>query len=147
VGILMQSIVYRTLLCTTLVVSSLILSNANAKIIVVANTDDAIQLTRQEVKALFMGGAVSHNLKAVALKPKHKSRMQFNASVIGLTESRVQSYWAQMRFSGKSKPPQELESEQAVLEYLQNHKGAASYIDESMVDNLPSELKVIYQVE
>ncbi|MDT0584052.1 MULTISPECIES: hypothetical protein [Alteromonadaceae] len=142
----MMGFVRKSLLYSSIIASSLICSTVNAKVIVVANTDEVIKLTRQEVKALFMGGAVSYNLKAVALKPKHKSRMQFNASVLGLTESRVQSYWAQMRFSGKSKPPQELESEQAVLEYLQNNQGAAAYLDESKADKLPDGLRVIYSV-
>ena len=142
----MIALVRKSLLCSSIIASSLICSSVNAKVIVVANTDDVIKLTRQEVKALFMGGAVSYDLKAVALKPKHQSRMQFNASVLGLTESRVQSYWAQMRFSGKSKPPQELESEQAVLDYLQNNQGAAAYLDESKADKLPDGLKVIYSV-
>jgi hypothetical protein len=146
VGVLMMGFVRKSLLYSSIIASSLICSTVNAKVIVVANTDEVIKLTRQEVKALFMGGAVSYNLKAVALKPKHKSRMQFNASVLGLTESRVQSYWAQMRFSGKSKPPQELESEQAVLEYLQNNQGAAAYLDESKADKLPDGLRVIYSV-
>lgn len=121
--------------------------DVHAKVIVVASTNDPIKLTRQEVKALFMGGAVSYELKAVSLKPKHMSRVQFNANVFGLTESRIQSYWAQMRFSGKGKPPQELESEEAVLRYLKNNQGAASYLDESNADNLPSGLKIIYRVE
>ncbi len=142
----MMSFVRKFLLCSSIIASSLLCSSANAKVIVVANTDDVIKLTRQEVKALFMGGAVSFDLKAVGLKPKHQSRLQFNASVLGLTESRVQSYWAQMRFSGKSKPPQELETEQAVLDYLQNNQGAVAYLDESKADTLPDGLKVIYSV-
>ena len=77
---------------------------ANDALIIVANTSDAsIQLTRQQVRNLFMGGALSYDLNAVALPPENHTRVLFNTKVVGLTESRIQSYWAQMRFTGRKK--------------------------------------------
>lgn len=72
------------------------------RVLVVANTDDSdLQLTRLEVRNLFMGGDSS--LNAIALTPDNMTRVLFNTKVIGLTESRIQAYWAQMRFSGRKR--------------------------------------------
>jgi hypothetical protein len=117
---------------------------ANA-IIVVANTPDtSITLSRQEIRNLFMGGALSYDLRAIALPPENQTRVLFNTKVVGLTESRIQSYWAQMRFSGRKTPPTELRSESLVIEYLLNHPGTVAYLSEDA--EIPVGLTVIFKV-
>ena len=118
--------------------------SANA-IIVVANTPDtSITLSRQEIRNLFMGGALSYDLRAIALPPENQTRVLFNTKVVGLTESRIQSYWAQMRFSGRKTPPTELSSETLVIEYLLNHPGTVAYLSEDA--EIPVGLTVIFKV-
>ncbi len=118
---------------------------ANDAITVVANTQDrSILLNRQEVRNLFMGGAQHYGLNAIALPPENQTRILFNTKVIGLTESRIQSYWAQMRFTGRKKAPKELNSERVMLEFLKNNEGAVGYLPESVP--LPEELTIIYTV-
>ena len=116
-------------------------------IVVVANTQHtSIKLSRQEIRNLFMGGALSslsYDLRAIALPPENQTRVKFNTKVIGLTESRIQSYWAQMRFSGRKKPPTELSNETLVIEYLQNNPGSVAYLP---VDTeIPIGLTVLFQ--
>lgn len=96
---------------------------------VVANIQgSSIQLSRQQVRNLFMGGTLPYDLTAIALPPQNQTRVLFNTKVVGLTESRIQSYWAQMRFSGRKTPPTELSSETLVMKYLQNHPGTIAYL-------------------
>ena len=116
---------------------------AGDSINVVANTaGEQIKLNKQEVRNLFMGGVLTHNLRAIVLPPKHEVRVLFNTKVIGLTESRIQSYWAQMRFSGKKKPPKEVSDEQNIIFYLLNNEGAIGYLPADFV--IPEELTVVY---
>ena len=118
--------------------------SANA-IIVVANIQDtSITLSRQEIRNLFMGGALSYDLRAIALPPENQTRVLFNTKVVGLTESRIQSYWAQMRFSGRKTPPTELASETLVIEYLQKHPGTIGYLPADV--EIPDGLTVLFQV-
>ena len=114
----------------------------NASLLVVGNVNPPIKLSKSEVKAIFMGGANSHDLKGVALTPENKARKQFNAKIIGMTESRIQSYWAQMRFSGRLTPPKEVESAEQMLDYLRANEGSVGYLSEST--QLPEGLKVVY---
>ena len=118
---------------------------ASDSIVIVANTQDtSIELTRQEIRNLFMGGVVSHDLEAIALPPENQTRVLFNTKVVGLTESRIQSYWAQMRFSGRKKPPTELSSEKIVIEYLKSHPGTVSYLQSDT--KIPVELTIIFKI-
>ncbi|MDU0353507.1 hypothetical protein RS130_05810 [Paraglaciecola aquimarina] len=112
-------------------------------IMVIANTQNAdIQLTRQQVRNLFMGGVLSYDFVPIALPTDNQARVLFNTKVVGLTESRIQSYWAQMRFTGRKKPPLELQNERLVIEYVMNNQGAVCYLPADVP--LPEGLTVLY---
>ncbi len=113
------------------------------KLVAHLSKDMQLTLNRQEARSLFMGGARSYNLKVVALPPEHPTRVIFNTKVIGLTESRIQSYWAQMRFSGRKKPPVKLADETKLLDYLQATPNAVGYV--SADTSIPEGLKVIFR--
>ncbi len=116
---------------------------ANDAITVVANTQDrSILLNRQEVRHLFMGGAQHYGLHVIALPPENQTRVLFNTKVIGLTESRIQSYWAQMRFTGRKKAPKEVDTERLVIQYIKDNEGSVGYLPAGV--SLPDELTVIY---
>ncbi|MEH6713732.1 MAG: hypothetical protein V7733_21220 [Paraglaciecola polaris] len=117
--------------------------NTAEAIVVIANTPDkSIQLNRQQVRNLFMGGVIPYDLEAIALPSENQTRVLFNTKVIGLTESRIQSYWAQMRFTGRKRAPKEADSENLLLEYLKNNEGSVGYLPEGM--SIPEKLTVIY---
>lgn len=112
------------------------------RVLVVANTDDSdLKLTRLEVRNLFMGGDSS--LNAIALTPDNLTRVLFNTKVIGLTESRIQAYWAQMRFSGRKRPPMEFRSEAEALKYVLANEGTVAYFPQDML--IPEGLAILYR--
>jgi len=115
----------------------------NASLLVVANIDKPISLSKSEVKAIFIGGATSYNLTAVGLTAENKTRALFNARIIGMTESRIQSYWAQMRFSGRQKPPREFDSEEQLIDYLVEHEGTVSYVSSDV--KLKAGIVILYR--
>jgi hypothetical protein len=121
--------------------------NCYAKdLIVVANIIDSnLNIEKRQVRDIFMGSNSQFFLKPVALQPNNEARSIFNTKIVGLTESRIQSYWAQMRFSGRSKPPQEFDSIDSLLTYLKDHKDTVAYLP---VDTeLPDGLVIIYKTE
>ncbi|MFC4698862.1 hypothetical protein ACFO4O_01635 [Glaciecola siphonariae] len=118
---------------------------ARESVLVVANVDDELSLSKQEVRNLFMGGTVDYDLTAIELPPENEVRILFNTKVVGLTEARIQSYWAQMRFAGRKKPPQQLDSVESVVSFLRDNKGAIAYVPAGT--DVPPDLKVVYQVE
>ena len=43
----------------------------------------------------------------------------------------ISSYWAQRIFSGRDVPPPELDSDEAVIEYVLKNRGAVGYVSPS----------------
>lgn len=132
-------------LIATLVLSSLStsLSYANEGLIIVAHTSEQkLSLTKAQVKNLFMGGAIKYELEPLSLPPDHLTRVLFNTKIVGLTESRIQSYWAQMRFSGRKIEPKQIENEKLIIEYLQSNEGSIAYLPAG--SRLPDGLTIVY---
>lgn len=117
-----------------------------AEIIVVANTDsEHLSLEKRQVRDIFMKNNSHILLDPVVLAPNIDARFLFNTKIVGLTESRIQSYWAQMRFTGRKKPPKEFVSLQAMLEYVQSNKNTVAYLPGNMP--VPLGLTVVYQAD
>ena len=117
-----------------------------AGVLIVANTAERdLKLTRIEVRNLFMGEASNLALNAIALPPDNLTRVLFNTKVVGLTESRIQAYWAQMRFSGRKQPPREFQNEAKALEYVLANEGAVGYFSQDTP--LPEGLVILYRTD
>ena len=114
------------------------------KIIVVTSASNVGLLSKQQIKRIYMDGG-SYNLKPINLSQGNKTRIIFNSKVIGLTEPRINSYWVQMKFSGKSEPPLELDNTDAVINQLKKDPRAIAYFPQEI--EIPSTLQVIYTLE
>lgn len=113
-------------------------------VVVVANIDNKdIRLDKRAVRNLFMGNAIEVTLEPITLPPQTLTRAVFNTKVIGLTESRIQSYWSQMRFSGRSTPPKEMPDIDVLLAYVATHKGTVAFFPADVP--IPDHLTVVYQ--
>ena len=113
------------------------------RVLVVANVADRdLQLSQREVRSLFMGRGNNPALNVIFLSPDNLTRILFNTRVMGLAESRIQAYWAQMRFSGRKRPPREFEDEAAALRYVLANEGAVGYFSQDTP--LPEGLVVLY---
>ena len=119
---------------------------AQDNIWVVANvSESSLAFTKADVRTLFMNNSYTQGmgLHPVAMAPGNRLRSIFNAKIITLPESRIQSYWAQMRFSGRMTPPKEFDTLEAMLAYIANNKGAVGYVPAET--ELPEHLTVIYE--
>lgn len=114
-------------------------------IVVSQHTPGGLLLTREQVRNLFMGASLSHNLTPIALPPGNRTRSLFNAKVIGLSESRIQAYWAQLKFTGRGKAPKEVDDESALLEYLKQHPHSVGYLPAATP--LPESMQIIFSLD
>ncbi|WNJ97919.1 hypothetical protein RND59_17520 [Vibrio ruber] len=113
-------------------------------ILVIANAATHLStLTHHEIRQIYMGGTLSRKYQAVTLTVGNPTRILFNTKVIGLTESRIQSYWAQLLFTGRSHPPIELSSVQELLNYIAKTNNAIGYVPAQQA--LPHNIIVVYQ--
>jgi hypothetical protein len=82
------------------------------------------------------------SVRPVDLKAEAEARRHFSKSVLHRSVAAVKSYWQQMIFSGRGVPPPELESDQAVIDYLVKHPGAVGYVSGSASLSKVKELDV-----
>ena len=66
--------------------------------------------------------------RPVDLKADSPTRREFCKSILHRSVAAVKNYWQQMIFSGRGVPPPELESDEAVIEYVTRHRGAVGYV-------------------
>ena len=129
--------------------------SAAAELLIIANIDKDnavnnnksvnVVVNKRDVRDIFMGNNTDLKLIPVALAPNHKARDIFNTKIVGLTESRIQSYWAQMRFSGRKKPPREFNSVAEMLEFVENNHNTVAYVPSNT--EVPEQLTIIYQLD
>ncbi|QPG07202.1 hypothetical protein IT774_11015 [Salinimonas marina] len=136
----------RRLLASLLLFFICNIASGAERVIVVANTEEHdFTLKRTDIRELFMSGSSPFNatLSPVTIAPGAKSRAIFNTLIIGLPESRIQAYWAQMKFSGRLTPPKEVRTVEDMLDYLSGTAGTIGYLPENT--SLPAHLQVVYK--
>jgi hypothetical protein len=67
-------------------------------------------------------------IRPVDLRPDSPVRREFSNRVLKRSVMAVRSYWQQRIFSGRELPPPELESDAAVLRFVQGSPGAIGYV-------------------
>ena len=67
-------------------------------------------------------------IRPVDQRPESSARKSFSDSILKRTVSAVRSYWQQRIFSGRDVPPPELDSDDAVVRYVREHRGAVGYV-------------------
>lgn len=55
-------------------------------------------------------------------------RRRFSESVLLRSVAAIKSYWQQRIFSGRELPPPEVDSDEAVVNYVLKHRGAIGYV-------------------
>jgi len=67
-------------------------------------------------------------IRAVDLRFDAPTRQEFSEQVLQRSPAAVRNYWQQRIFTGRGVPPPELASDEAVLAYVREHRGALGYV-------------------
>jgi hypothetical protein len=70
-------------------------------------------------------------IHAVDQRPDAAVRRKFSQQVLRRSVEAVKTYWQQRIFSGRGVPPPELDSDEAVVRYVESHAGSVGYISGS----------------
>ena len=114
--------------------------SVQAEIAVITNPSvKEIGLSRENVADIYLGKKKTYSDGARA-KPVDQStdsmlREQFYRSVVRMSASEVNRYWAKLEFTGKGKPPKVVSGNEAVKHWVASHPGAIGYIDGKSLDN------------
>jgi hypothetical protein len=135
----------RLFLLTCLLVNCLAThAKSSDHVVVITRQDSSINtISKSQLRNLFMSNLALPDVTPIALSPGEVARSIFNIRVIGLTESRIQAYWAQMRFSGRQQRPETADSINELILMIESSTNTIGYLPEGTP--LPEDIKVIYR--
>lgn len=112
-------------------------------LMVITRTDTPIAvLSKRQIKSVYLGAPTALKLTPIMLESSTLIRQQFNAEVMGLSESRLQSFLAQMRFSGRAVNLVELDDIEQVLKQVIAEPNFIAYVPSDT--KLGSNVKVLF---
>lgn len=132
--------------------SLLLSSSVSAKIYVIVNAKNPVEkLEKSQVIDIYTGRFVSfpgdQTAKPADLNDSHPLKARFYLLTTGLPLSKVSSYWARLKFTGRYTPPAEKDNLQDVIDYVSNNSQGIGYIDSAHADALLNKnVKVVYTV-
>lgn len=105
--------------------------------VIVQNDEDANKLAAEDLSLIYwrkkqywQGGLRIH---PVNLHAEHPLRLNFSKVVLGSLPATQTNYWNGLYFHGTT-PPYSVQSEEAVIRFVANTKGAIGYVDACKVD-------------
>jgi ABC-type phosphate transport system substrate-binding protein len=107
---------------------------ANAEdLIVIANNNVTVSsVTRAELQNIFLGKTVKwpdgKKIKPVVLK-EGGTHEKFLNDLLGKSTAQFDSYWKQVIFTGKGRPPKTADSEEEMVQFVSDTGNAVGYID------------------
>jgi ABC-type phosphate transport system substrate-binding protein len=117
----------------------LVLSNTcYADVSIVVNTANSSAITEKEISRLFLGKlkkfSGGESATPVNAKVGAAARIEFEKKVLKKSASQIKAYWSKRVFSGKGKPPTEVDNDAAVLDFVSANAGAIGYVDAASVN-------------
>lgn len=104
-------------------------------------------LTKAEARLLFLGKNKSLPSHQTAIPLMHVEasplRIRFDRAVMDRDPKQSRAYWAQMIFTGRGKPPRQLNNDNEVKQEVSRNPDAIGYINASAVDNT---VKVVLRI-
>lgn len=135
----------RLIVLLTMVITQLLgLQISRAEVVVIYH-DDFNQLSSTTIQRIYTGRIIEIDgltVTPVNAKPSAPSRAQFLQRFLEQDEEKYTAYWTVRRFIGKGTPPEELNTEAEIIEFVQNNSGAIGYVDSRNIE-IPSAISIL----
>jgi hypothetical protein len=107
---------------------------AFAEVAVIVNPSNANALDTDTIKKIYLGKTKSFdNGNKVNPSTQNGTAIadEFNSKVVGKSSSQLNAYWSKLVFTGKGTPPEKLDTDQAVIDFVAANADSIGYIDSS----------------
>lgn len=130
----------KLLTTSILALALLVISSANADVLVVVNKDNDIDsFSKRQLVDIYMGKNLYLPDGSLAIRldqaPDSETREVFYRQLLGKSVAEVNAYWARLLFTGRASPPHVLSSSKEILAVVRKNKNAIGYVNESDVDD------------
>ena len=109
-----------------------------AEIAVIVNPSNAATVDANTIKKIYLGKNKSFD-NGTKVSPVDQNGTavadEFNDKVVGKSSSQLNAYWSKLVFTGKGTPPEKLDSDQAVIDFVAANSDAIGYIDSAKVSD------------
>ena len=104
---------------------------AQGVVVIVNESSPIASADEAEVKRLYLGK--TKEVSGTKVKPVNQSKAgaasaEFNQKVVGKSDSQLRAYWSKQVFTGKGKPPPEVDSDAEMLEKVASDPDAVGYV-------------------
>lgn len=126
----------------------LLSSPAHAELVLVANPQSGIErLTQDEVINIYLG-RYRRLTSGVLAEPidqpvDAEARTRFYRRLVNKSLAEINAYWARLVFSGKTRPPQVVESVDSMLRLVATQPGALAYVERAQAD---ARVKIVFEL-
>ena len=112
---------------------------ATADIAVITNPGvKEIGLSKDKIADIYMGKIKTYSngtrVQPVDQAANSPIRDRFYKAIVGMSDSEVNRYWSKLKFTGKGKPPKNVNGDEAVKNWVASNPGAIGYIDGKYLD-------------
>jgi len=132
----------KILLCT---LACLFSFSSIADVAVVVNSSNADMIDDNDIARIFMGKMKAFpsggSIEPINYVSGSAIRSEFEEKVLNKSSSQMKAYWSKLIFSGRGKPPTELNSDADILKHISANAGAIGYVDAASVDESVKVLK------
>jgi len=108
-------------------------------LVIVHPTNRIAALSTDEVARIYLGKLRSFpgggHVDPIDQSEGSAARKAFCATYLDMTEADVKRQWSKLMFSGKGRPPVEVDGDQAVKAAVTGNTAAIGYIDSANVDD------------
>ncbi|MBP8926610.1 MAG: hypothetical protein KBG75_12190 [Pseudomonadales bacterium] len=124
-----------------------VLAHAESIVVVVNPGSGVDTLSRNEVINIFLGSfrQLPSGIAAlpIDLPPGHPARAEFYRLLVGKNPAEINTYWARLIFSGKTRPPIQAQQVEDAMSMVQGSIGAITYLERSKVSG---RLKIVFEL-
>ncbi len=118
---------------------------------VIVNKDNPLDtISKQQLIDLFMGRTPYFPSGGAVVKLDAPStsmlRKAFYHSLVDMSLSEVNAYWARLMFSGRATPPMQVHQEQDIVKLVSDNSNAIGYVPEGTYGDLNNDVKVVFVI-
>jgi len=108
-------------------------ADEGAEFRVIVHPDNPVaSISRESLADAFLKTSTrwedGETIRVVDQRTDSAVRKAFSESVLKRSVAAVRSYWQQRIFSGRDVPPPEMDSDDAVIDYVLGHRGGVGYV-------------------
>lgn len=111
---------------------------ADTVVVVVSPESPVTEMPRLHLSDLYMGRTSSFpdgaSAEPIDQEPGSRARRAFYETFLGRTQSEIKAHWSKAVFTGRGRPPRDVDDGEEMKELLAGNPEAIGYIDRSLVD-------------